>query len=172
MEALEAILGRRSVRSFQQKEIEQEKLDLILEAAKHAPSAMNRQTWQFTVVKDREKIQKLAAAVREAREAHAYDMYQPEVIIITSNVADYRFGIDDNACAMENILLAAHALGLGAVWINQVRDCCDEEKVRDLLSEFGVPAHHEVYGVAALGYSAEEATRSRERIGQVVYAGD
>ena len=63
---MENLLTRRSIRSFENREIPEEELDQILKAAQYAPSAMNRQTWQFTVVESREKIQELAAAMGKA----------------------------------------------------------------------------------------------------------
>ena len=58
-----------------------------------------------------------------------------------------------NACAMENIFLAAHSLGIGSVWINQLQGICDEPSIREILNDFGIPADHIVYGMAALGYA-------------------
>lgn len=117
-QTMETILTRRSIRSFQEKPIPEENMKQIVDAALHAPSAMGRQTWKFTVVMNREKIQKLAKAVGKVLGREDYDMYRPEALVIPSNEKDSRFGRDDNACAMENIFLAAHSLGIGSVWIN------------------------------------------------------
>lgn len=80
-------------------------------------------------------------------------MYQPEILIIPSNQRDNPHGKEDNACAMENIFLAAHSLGIGSVWINQLQGICDEPSIREILNDFGIPADHIVYGMAALGYA-------------------
>lgn len=79
-------------------------------------------------------------------------MYHPAAIIITSNEKDNKFREVDNACAMENIYIACEALDLGCVWINQLYTVYDEPQVRALLSEFGIPENHGVYGVAAIGH--------------------
>ena len=150
---MENLLTRRSTRAFQDKEIPRQELEQILKAAQYAPSAKNLQTWQFTVVCNRQKIQELATAIGKELGRENYDMYNPQVIIITSNTKDSRFGIDDNACALENIFLAAHSFGIGSVWINQLRDACDAPAVRKLLDSFGIPADHTAYGIAALGLS-------------------
>ena len=60
----------------------------------------------------------------------------------------------DTGCAMENIMLAAHSLGIGSVWINQARENCDKEPLRSVLTEFGMPENHVIWGIAALGYPA------------------
>ena len=95
-------------------------------------------------------------------------MYQPEILIIPSNQRDNPHGKEDNACAMENIFLAAHSLGIGSVWINQLQGICDEPAIRRILTSFGVPADHVVYGMAALGYAAD-TKEDKERTGKVVY---
>ena len=71
---MENILTRRSTRAFEKKPIPTEELDQILQAAIYAPSGMNRQTWQFTVVTDTEKIQELASAIGKALGREGYDM--------------------------------------------------------------------------------------------------
>ena len=168
-QTMETILTRRSIRSFQEKPIPEEDMKQIVDAALHAPSAMGCQTWKFTVVMNREKIQKLAKAVGKVLGREDYDMYRPEALVIPSNEKDSRFGRDDNACAMENIFLAAHSLGIGSVWINQLHGICDEPAVREVLREFGIPDDHVVYGLAALGYADDTPIAPKERIGQVAY---
>lgn len=167
-ETLQTIFTRRSTRAFVEKPIPREDLELIVKAALCAPSGMGKQTWKFTVVESREKIQKLAKAIEQVLGREGYDMYAPEVLIIPSNLADSRFGREDNACALENIFLAAASLGIGTVWINQLQGICDEPAIRELLDEFGIPADHVVYGMAALGYG-QIPTDEKERIGQAAW---
>ena len=99
-------MTRRSVRAFQEKAIPADQLQAILETARFAPSGMGRQTWKFTAVTNREKIQKLAAAISKELGREGYNMYQPEVLIIPSNDVESPFGKEDNACALENIFIA------------------------------------------------------------------
>ena len=113
-ETLKTILTRRSTRKFLNKPIPEEELRQIIQAALHAPSGMGRQTWQFTLVKNREKIQALAAVIEKTLRRTGYDMYQPEAVLIPSNDRESPYGREDDACAMENILLAAHSMGIGS----------------------------------------------------------
>ena len=168
-QTMETILTRRSIRSFEKKPIPEEDMKQIVDAALHAPSAMGRQTWKFTVVMNREKIQQLARAAGKVLGREDYDMYSPEALIIPSNSKESRFGRDDNACAMENIFLAAHSLGSGSVWSNQLHGICDEPAVREVLREFGIPDDHVVYGLAALGYADDTVIQPKERIGTVAW---
>ena len=165
---MENLLTRRSVRAFEKKEIPADVLNQILNAAIYAPSGMGCQTWQFTAVTDRKKIQELAKAVEKELDREGYDMYSPEVIILPSNEKDSRFGKEDNACALENIFLAAHSFGVGSVWINQLRDICDTPSVRSLLREWGIPDSHVVYGIAALGYPAPAPEKEVQKIGKII----
>ncbi len=166
---IETILKRRSTRSFARKPLKEADLQTIVDCALHAPSGMGRQTWKFTVVENRDKIRKLAKAVGKELGREGYDMYDPEVLIIPSNLKDSPFGIEDNACAMENIYLAAEALEIGCVWINQLRTICQVPQIRAILEELHIPGDHVVYGLAALGYRDDTPVLPKERIGQVEY---
>lgn len=163
---MENLLTRRSVRSFQEKEIPAQELEQILEAARYAPSGMGRQTWKFTAVVNPEKIQQLAGTICKELDRSGYDMYRPQVLIIPSNEADSRFGKEDNACALENIFLAAWSFGIGSVWINQLQNICDRPAIRSILTEWGIPENHVVYGMAALGYPASSEKKEVEKIGK------
>lgn len=164
---IENILTRRSVRAFTEKKISREELETLVKCALYAPSARNLQTWQFTVISEKKDIEKLASAVGRTLGRDNYDMYKPSALIIPSNTVDSPFGRDDNACALENIFLAAHALGIGSVWINQLNGICDDPEIRKLLTGFGIPENHIVFGIAALGYPAETAVKTVEKVGKV-----
>lgn len=167
-QTMEMILSRRSIRKFQDRPIPEEDIRQIVDAALHAPSAMGRQTWKFTVVMNREKIRELARATGEVLGREGYDMYCPQVLIIPSNLETSPFGREDNACALENMFLAAHSLGIGSVWINQLQGICHEPRIRSILKKLQIPDDYVVYGMAALGYAAEEPA-PKERIGQTAY---
>ena len=166
-EVIKNLLTRRSVRKFTDKKIAREELDILLKVALAAPSGMNKQTWQFTLVDDKEKIQKLATEVGKAMDRENYDIYKPAALIIPSNLRDSAWGMEDNACALENIFLAAHSLGIGSVWINQLRHCCDVPTVRVILTEWGIPEDHVVYGIAALGYQDGQPLGEVEKKGVI-----
>ena len=167
-ETMNTILNRRSVRNFTREEIPEEILRDLVNAALHAPSGMCRKTWKFTVVTNQELIKKLTNAIKEVLSRESYDMYNPTAIIIPSNERDSVWGRDDNACALQNIFLAAKSYNVGSVWINQLNNICDETKIREILNELEIPENHIVYGLAALGYpdpNVEE--RPYREIGEV-----
>ena len=167
-QTIETILTRRSTRKFLEKPIPEGDLKLIVEAALCAPSGKNGQTWKFTVVQNQKMIEKLARAIEVELGRSGYDMYRPQAIIIPPNKKDSPYGREDNACALENIFLAAHSLGIGSVWINQLQNICGQPIIRQVLDELAIPADHVVYGLAALGY-ADGEPKAIERVGEVTF---
>lgn len=116
--AFSSILTRVSVRQFSPDPVPDQVASALLHAAMSAPSGVNRQPWEFIVVDDRALLDKLAAALPYAKmAAHA-----PLAVIVCGNRERMLPGADDNlweqdcSAASENLLLAAHALGLGGVW--------------------------------------------------------
>lgn len=152
-ETMNTILTRRSIRKFTDKQIPENILKELADAAMHAPSAMCKKTWQFTVISNSEIIKKLSSAIGNVLNRADYNMYNPVALIIPSNLKENDFGRDDNACALQNIFLAAKSYGVGSVWINQLNNICDEPEIRTILNEIGIPDNHIVYGFAALGYA-------------------
>lgn len=169
-QVLENIKSRRSIRSFLPKPISREDLEIILEAGQYAPTGMNRQQFQFTVLTSQPKLAVLAKAIREEIGAdESYNFYGPNALILLSCDPENHNGMLDCACALQNIFLAAHSMGIGSVWINQLRDICDKPAVRRVLDGLGVPGDHVVWGMAALGYAAETPAAA-PRKSQVVFA--
>lgn len=151
-QAIENILSRRSIRRYDPaREVPQELRELLIECACAAPSARNLRPWRFIIVDEREKLSAIA-------EVHAYgkmlDTATLAIIVcgITDGDGDYSYWEEDCSAAMQNILLAAGAVGLGSVWLG-VRHSPDglEDKLKKM---FGVPSGVAILGVAAIGYPA------------------
>ena len=169
-ETMKTILKRRSIRSFSSEPISEEILKDLVNAAMHAPSGMCRKTWQFTVVSNKEIIEKLTCVIEKILNRPGYDMYKPVALIIPSNLRDSKYGREDNACALQNIFLAAESYGVGSVWINQLTDICDEPEIRSILKEIEIPDEHIVYGIAALGYAnPDEPKPVYKEIGKIKF---
>ena len=148
--AIENILTRRSIRSYTDQDVEPEKLEAILEAGMAAPSGKNGQPWDFVVLTRREILDEMAERLpyakmlREARVA----------IAVCADRTKSPYWYVDCSAAAENILLAAHALGLGAVWTATYpyRDRMDV--VKELC---GLPGSYDSLCVIPVGYPAREA---------------
>ncbi len=148
MTVLEAIRGRYSCRSYQDKPIEQEKLDQIFEAARLAPSAKNLQDWRFVAVTDKEKKRRLAEAANNQKFLENAGV----IIVACSNSIEIMrcgqaVGPIDVAIALEHIALQASELGLATCWIGSFYP----EKVRPIV---GIPQDIAIIELMALGYPA------------------
>jgi nitroreductase len=155
MDINEAILSRRSIRKYTGEDVSEEILKELLRAGMSAPSAHNEQPWHFIVIRDRgilEKVTKLhpyAAMLREAPVAIA--------VCADLKLADFEaWWIQDCSAAAENILLAAHGQGLGAVWLGvHPRD----ERARDIQALLGLPEDIKPLCLISIGHPAEKKTR-------------
>jgi len=168
---IELLKSRRSIRSFEDRPIPEDILRTITETALYAPSAMNRQSWHFVVMTDRTELDTLAGLVKDRLKLDdRYRFYHCQALILASNdPVENPMAVDDCACALQNIFLAAHALGVGSVWINQLRHVCDDPEIRAMLTAIGVPPHHAVYGAAALGYPRKPPQEKTIRSDRIIY---
>ena len=175
MEALEAILTRRSTRNYKPDPVEPEKLERILEAARQAPSGGNNQTNHFLVIRSREVLEKLIGmtetafakmetdentypslrhAVSASKKGGYVFCYNAPLLIAVANRRDYGNNMADCACAIENMMIAANALDLGSCWINQLRWLNEEPSLVDYLRSLGMKEDERVYGAVVIGYPA------------------
>jgi len=182
MELMEAIRGRRSIRKYTSRAVDDKTLNTILEAARQAPSWANTQCWRFVVVRDEKLRNKLADTglviskkiLNRGTEAMRVT---PIAIVVCAEMrqAGYSFKepkepatdkgdwyMYDVALAMQNLTLAAHALGLGTVHVGAF----DAIKVAEIL---GVPEGYAVVAMTPLGYPDESPkARPRKEMGEIV----
>ena len=164
MDIYEAIKKRRSVRSYKPDPVPEESLERVLEAARLAPSAKNKQDWKFIVVKDSEKRRKLSIAannqefVAEAPVVIVGVALDPDYVM-SSEIPGYAVNL---AIAMEHIALAAAAERLGTCWIGAF----SQEEVKKL---FNIPDKYKVVALMPLGVPAEKAiSKPRKSIEEVI----
>ena len=110
--ALETIFSRTSIRTYQDRTVEPQKIELLLRAAMSAPSGKDQRPWEFVVVNERPILDSLAAALPYAKML----AQAPCAVIVCGSPARSSYWYLDCSAAAENILLAAHSLGLGGVW--------------------------------------------------------
>lgn len=151
---LDVITSRRDVKHFLPKFVSWDKIARILDAARHAPSSGNIQNWKFIVILDSDQKQKLAEASYEQ-----YDIAMAGVLIVVCSEpekveryyglrGERLYSIQNCALAIENMLLEAHSLGLGAGWIGAF----DEEVLKTLC---GIPEEVQPQAIIAIGYPKE-----------------
>ena len=152
MDAIEAILTRRSVRKYTTDPVGEETIKGLLEAAMAAPSAGNQQPWHFIVIRDR-------AILDEIPNVHPYAQMVKEAPVAIVVCGDERsakykdFWPQDCAAATENLLLAAHASSLGAVWGGVYPS---EERVSPIRELLHIPEQIFPFSLIAIGYPDED----------------
>lgn len=186
MDIFAAIKGRRSYRNYLDKPVEDEKLDIILEAGQWAPSVMNLQPWHFYILKNDEIKGKLKAACQEtldkifaasgwkwvSRFSLEFLTEAPVVIVVAGDpkktgadqfLPNRSTGYAFSCCAaIQNIHLAAHAQGLGTLWFSLF----ETDKVKALLD---LPAELDVVSMVVLGYPTKpDATMKRKPLEEMV----
>ena len=149
---MEAILSRRSIRKYTKELVSDEIIKDLLKAAMSAPSAVNEQPWHFIVIKDRQildeipKIQPYSKMLRDA----------PVAVVVCGDLKLEKakgFWVLDCSAATQNILIAAQAKGLGAVWLGFYPR---EDRIKPLQKLLGIPEHVIPFSVIPIGYPAEQ----------------
>jgi nitroreductase len=159
MDVMEAIKTRKSVRSYLDKPIEDEKLAAVLDAARLAPSARNCQEWRFILVKERNTRRALAVAANN----QAFVGDAPVIIAACAAETDhvmscgYKSHTIDVAIALDHMALEAVEQGLGTCWIGAF----DQQKVKDIL---GVPEEASVVELMPIGYPSDPTVKHKSRM--------
>jgi nitroreductase len=154
MELMEAILTRRSIRRFRAESISQETITELLRAAMSAPSATNKQPWHFVIISERNQLDLIpkfhpySSMLKQARVA---------IAVCGDVVEQPNYWVQDCSAATQNILLAAHAKGLGAVWLGIYPR---ETRVKGLQQMLNLPDHIIPLSLVALGYPDEKKSPS------------
>ena len=156
MDVFEAIQKRKSIRAYEKTPVPEETVKKILDAARLAPSANNRQPWHFIVVTGSEKRENLSMGV------FAKFLAETPVVIVAcgDTKASPKWCSIDVSIAMENMVLAATAEGLGTCWVGSF----DENQVKALLK---IPENLEVVALLAVGYASEKESIAQKIIGLV-----
>ncbi len=164
MDVISAIQGRRSIRQYSSQPIEDIKLDSVLEAARLSPSATNKQSWKFVVVKENETKMRLA----EAAGGQLFIAHAPVILVACGTnpndmmmCGQYRYTID-LSIATAYMMLEAYEQGLGTCWLGKY----DEKQVKEIL---GIPEAVRVVAMTPLGYPAENpAPRPRKSLDEII----
>lgn len=169
-ETIKTLLNRRSIRAYKQEQIKDEELNTILESGQYAPTAINEQRWHFTVVQNKELLNKINAACIAAIQAMGGPMaertkvenfsvfYNAPTFILAS--ADEKAVAPQIDCslALQNMFLAAEAQGIGSCWIHAVTNLSKSEAGKQLMKELQIPEGYNIYSAGAFGYKAMEGS--------------
>lgn len=168
-ETLKTILTRRSIRKFKKDQIQENELQAVIEAGKFAPCGLGQQSSYFTVVQSKEMLEKINKACKNAYinsgnknfevlgKTENFSAYHnaPTFIIVSGNQSSPAY-LHNGSAALENMLLAAESLGLGACWIHSLTIVFPTEEGKLLKKELGIPDDYAYVGAAAFGYKDME----------------
>jgi len=154
MSLVDILLSRRSVRKYEPREIPKDVLDKILEAGRQAPSAANRQPYHFVVLTDYDIKKELSGGL--------FNRFIKDSPVVIAGCADTgavltgRWAVVDTSIALQNMVIAGWAMGVGSCWIGDF----NEEKVKQLLN---VPDKWRVVALVSFGYPAEQPQQKKKK---------
>jgi nitroreductase len=152
MEVVEAIITRRSIRKYTGERVTDAQVELLLKAGMYAPSAVNKQPWHFIVFRDRKVIEEIIKIHPNGRMLEDSDV--AILVCFDENLQhDVGYGPVDCSAATQNILLAAHGTGLGAVWVGIYPR---ENRIKGVHRLFNLPGHIIPFSIISIGYPAEK----------------
>jgi len=186
-EVLKNMLTRRSIRRYAEAQVPEIELNEILTAARFAPCGSNSQFWHFIIIQSEPVLAELNGLVRMAfaslevdmntyvsmrggkeaskREDYAF-FYRAPTLVVATNRKTYPNAMADCACALENMQLAAHSMGLGSCWINQLTWFGEEPEIRAVLERIGMPEDEKVCGALAIGFPEGSIPEAPSRKGE------
>lgn len=168
---IQGMLDRRSIRAYTDEVPSRELIDQVVEAGLWAASGMNRQGPIIVAVTNRELRDRLSAMNAGVIGDPSRDpFYGAPVVLVVLAPRGERNRVYDGSLVMGNLMLAAHALGLGSCWIHRAREEFDTPEGKAILAELGVKGDYEGIGHCILGYPAETPEPKPRRDGRVFYA--
>ena len=180
MEAILAIVSRRSTRKYTDRIPEKDLIEKVINAGRHAPSGGNSQTTHFIVFTDKGMLKDLSdivcaefarmeitegmygslkASITASKKGGYVFHYNAPVFIAVANKKGYGNAMADSACALENMMIAANAIDLGSCWINQLHWLDENERVHEFMLSHGLEADETITGGLILGYPDGELNR-------------
>lgn len=158
MDILETIRSRRTIRKYTGESVPSEILEQVVDAARMAASGNNRQPWEFIVVTDREILRRL-------RVSEDHWMTKAGALIAVVMDPESRWWVEDGAAAVQNMLLACTALGIGACWLEgyTVRN---DELIRTIL---GIPSNRRLFTLVSVGIPDEEPVKEKKTLQEVLF---
>ena len=163
MSFLEIIRTRRSYRSYKAEQITDEQLNAVLEAGTFAPTSRGLQSPFIVAIQNEALKVRLAKMNAEIMGVTTNPYYDAPTYVLVFVPADAPNGIQDASLVLENMMLAAHAQGLGSCWIHREREMFATEEGKELMREWGLSEGLVGIGALALGYPEGEPSPAKPR---------
>ena len=160
---LDIIRTRRSCRSYKQQQITDEQLNAVLEAGTYAPTSRGLQSPFIVAIQNKDLLKQLAEMNAEVMGATTNPYYDAPTYILVFVPDGFANGVYDAALVLENMMLAAHAQGLGSCWIHREREMFATEEGKELMKQWGLPDGLVGIGALALGYPEGEPAPAKPR---------
>lgn len=168
-DTLETIKTRRSIRKYKDEAIPEEVLSKIVEAGTYAPSGMGRQSTIILAVTNkvvRDQLSKINASIMGSNSDPFYGAPVVLVVLADKSIPTHVY---DGSLVMENLMLAAHDLGVGSCWIHRAKETFETEAGKELLKSLGIDGDYEGIGNCILGYPEGDAPNAKPRKENFVY---
>ena len=168
---IDTILTRRSIGRFKPDMLPREIIDQIIEAGLYAASGMNTQNTVIVAITNREIRDRLSRANAAVMGAERDPFYGAPVVLVVLAEKSRRTHVHDGSLVMGNLMLAAHALGVGSCWIHRAQETFDQPEWKEWLISLGLEGDYEGIGNCILGYTdGEEPAAPARREGRVFFA--
>lgn len=168
-ETLETIKSRRSIRKYKEDSIPEDILNKIIEAGTYAPSGMGKQSTIILAVTNKEVRDKLSKINASIMGSTNDPFYGAPVVLVVLADKSVRTHVYDGSLVMENLMLAAHDLGVGSCWIHRAKETFETEEGKELLKSLGIEGEYEGIGNCILGYPDGELPVAKQRKDNFVY---
>ncbi len=160
---LEIIKTRRSCRHYKAEQIKDDELKVVLEAGTYAPTSRGMQSPYIVAVQNESIRERLAKMNAQIMGVTSNPYYDAPTYVLVFTPADANNPIQDGSCVLENMMLAAHAIGLGSCWIHREREMFSTEEGKKLMKDFGLPEGLVGIGALSLGYPSKDADKAKPR---------
>lgn len=170
MDALQTMLTRKSIKKYKPDPVSRDLIDQIIEAGLNAPSGLNKQAPIILAVTNKEvrdQLSKLNAGKDPFFRADPF--YGAPVVLVVLADKSVPTHVYDGSLVMENLQLAAHALGLGACWIHRAKETFETEEGKAILAKLGIEGEYEGVGNCILGYPDHDPDKKPRKENRVYY---
>lgn len=162
-ETIDTLKSRRSIREFQDRQVADAALDVVLEAGTYAPTGMGMQSPKIVAVQEEKTLQKLRHLNQKILGADSDPYYGAPTILLVFADQGRSTWVQDGSCVLCNMMNAAHSVGLGSCWIHREREMFETREGRALMKEWGIAECYGGIGALALGYCAGEMPEAAPR---------
>ena len=166
---LDTIKTRRSIRKYKSDAIPEEILNKIIEAGSYAPSGMGRQPVIILAVTNKELRERLSKLNADVMHSTSDPFYGAPVVLVVLADKNAPTHVYDGSLVVENLMLAAHDLGIGSCWIHRAKEVFESEEGKEILKSLGIEGDYEGIGNCILGYADGEAPLTKPRKNNFVY---